>query len=118
MSLALLLRNWKLVLGGLALAAALLWGAAQKANAIHWQKKHDSEQTARAQAEATLAAKNAESEKRARQYAEAEAADAANRAEADKRWRSTEAKIAALRNIKGDGSCPVPHELAEALGDL
>jgi hypothetical protein len=71
---------------------------------------------------ALLAAKNAESDARAKAYADAKAADARTVAEMDRRYRGTAGRVASLEAIArvpgGSVQCKAPRAVTDALEGL
>lgn len=126
--------NWKLILGGLAIAGLAVMLLFAKADARHWRKLADQRQellateranhaVTRASVEtlkASIAAQNADIEARARALDDAKRKAAADIAAADTRWKATEGQVSRLKAIaaRPAAGCPVPKDLAEALKGL
>lgn len=129
-----LLANWKLVLGGLAIAALAVMLLLAKADARHWHKLADQRQellaTERANHAVTRASvdrlmkavesQNADIAARSRALDDAKRQAAADIAAADTRWKATEGQVSRLKAIaaRPASGCAVPRDLAEALKGL
>jgi hypothetical protein len=133
---ALALKHWKLIVGVVGLLGVLIYIVVLRGEVRHWQKQdalHVSQRDVEIQKNGinlasidtlskALAAKNAESEARAKAYADAKAADARTVADLDRRYSSTAARVAALQAIArvpgGNEACRVPTAVAGALEGL
>jgi hypothetical protein len=130
-ALALVLKHWKAITGGLIVAALLSYALIQRHNAHSWQEK-----AATAQAQAQMAndklavsnasiaslmgqldVKNAETEARAKAYEAAKAQDAATIAALDKQYSATKTRKDALeayaKTAAANPTCRVPPALVK-----
>ena len=133
--IALALRNWKLIVGGLGLFALGLLLMLAKADARHWRKMHDGvlasyqlEQAKHAitrqsvaTLETALKAKNAESIARAEAFERAKAEAARDVASLNARWAAGEgarARLEAFVRNPPSAACRAPAGLISALEGL
>lgn len=129
------LKNWKLVLGGLALVTLGLMLAFAKMDAAHWHGKYDNAEVGRLNEikahavtrasvdtlQAALASKNAESMARAQAFEQVKAESAGDVAAANARYASTAAARDRLQALAGKAPakvCVPPAELMAGLSGL
>lgn len=116
-----LLRNWKLLIGGLALAVLGIMLASAKMDARHWRKKYENEHKRSAHLGALLDVKNAESLERNRAFEAAKERNAADVADANARHVATEARQARLKALaaqQAGKNCKAPESLLRELEGL
>jgi hypothetical protein len=131
----LLLKNWKLLAGGLALAVLGFMLVLAKADARHWRAKSNGFESAFnlevakhaitrqsvATLEGVVAAKNAESQARADAFAKAQAQSVSDLAALNARWRAGEgvrARLQALVSNPPNEACRAPAALLDGLEGL